>query len=247
MPDAAFSAPILTPPQRLLVVDDEAVQRLMVAGIAERCGLVAEQAATIEQATDLISQTAFDVVVLDLALEHRDGIELLRCIRNSDCDPVVIFISGFDERVRQAAVRVASALGIRVTGALAKPLPLDALRALLTNLPDRPRAAIARVAAAIDARELASAIDANEIVCLYQPKVALADRRIVGVEVAVPMAEPTPWCGPAGPVHSPGRAAWTDRSPVGCHPHGGADSLSQLAPHGPRSDAGGERLAVEPR
>jgi len=181
--DAAFSAPDLTAARRLLVVDDEVVQRLMVAGIAERCGLVAEQAATIEQAAELITQTAFDVVVLDLALEHRDGIELLRCIRDSDCDPVVIFISGFDERVRQAAVRVASALGIRVTGALAKPLPLDTLRALLTNLPDRPRAAIARVVAAIDARELASAIEANEIACLYQPKVALSDRRIVGVEV----------------------------------------------------------------
>src|SRR5262249_37023269 len=158
---------------------DEAVQRLMVAGIAERCGLVAEQAATIEEASGLISQTAFDVIVLDLALEHRDGIELLRCIRDADCDPVVIFVSGFGERVRQAAVRLASALEIRVTGALPKPLPLDALRTLLTSLPDRPRIGAARATAAIDARELASAIEAGEIGCLYQPKVALSDRRIV--------------------------------------------------------------------
>jgi two-component system chemotaxis response regulator CheY len=113
VPDSASAVPDPIAPRRLLVADDEAVQRLMVAGIAERCGLVAEQAATIEQASELIARTPFDVVVLDLALEHRDGIELLRCIRDYGGDPVLIFISGFDERVRQAAVRLAAALGIR--------------------------------------------------------------------------------------------------------------------------------------
>jgi EAL domain-containing protein (putative c-di-GMP-specific phosphodiesterase class I)/ActR/RegA family two-component response regulator len=182
VPDASSSALDLIAAPRLLVVDDEAVQRLVVTGIAERCGLVAEQASTIERATELIFQVGFDVVVLDLALEYRDGIELLRCIRDSGCDPVLIFISGFDERVRQSAVRLAHALGIRVIGALAKPLQLDTLRELLTNLPPRPDETMARTAVEISAQELAEGIEAKEIVCLYQPKVALDDRRIVGVE-----------------------------------------------------------------
>src|SRR5689334_15108913 len=82
----------------------------------------------------------------------------------------------------QSAVRLARALGIRVIGALAKPLQLDTLRGLLTNLPPRPDETMARAAVEISAEELAKGIEAKEIVCLYRPKIALDDRHIVGVE-----------------------------------------------------------------
>ena len=183
MPDIAVSTLATTTTRRLLVVDDEAVQRLMVTSLAEGSGLAVEQAATLEQAARQVVASPFDVVVLDLALHDRDGIELLRTIRKAGRDPALIFISGFDERVRQAAVRLAAALGLRVAGALAKPLPLESLRAMLTNLSAPPPPDAPAESARIDPAELARAIEKNEIVCLYQPKVTLADRRIVGVEV----------------------------------------------------------------
>jgi EAL domain-containing protein (putative c-di-GMP-specific phosphodiesterase class I)/ActR/RegA family two-component response regulator len=168
--------------QRLLVVDDEAVQRLIVARAAEMLGFVADTAGTLAEATRRVSDFAYDVVVLDLALSDHDGIELLRTLRQAGADPVLIFVSGFDERVRQAAARLAGALGLRVAGTLGKPLMLDQLMTLLRNLPERMRVKRATNPDEIDPGDLADAIERDEIHCLFQPKVTLSDGRMVGVE-----------------------------------------------------------------
>ena len=90
----------------------------------------------------------YDVIVLDLSLGGREGISLLRLIAANPGDPVVIFITRLDDRVRAASIRFATALGLRVAGALAKPVGLAALRALLDNPPppraDQPRHAAFR-------------------------------------------------------------------------------------------------------
>jgi EAL domain-containing protein (putative c-di-GMP-specific phosphodiesterase class I)/ActR/RegA family two-component response regulator len=168
--------------RRLLVVDDEAVQRLIVARAAEALGFVADAAATLGEAVRLVTDSAYDVVVLDLALSDRDGIELLRTLRHTGADPVLIFVSGFDERVRQAAARLAGAQGLRVAGTLGKPLMLDQLLLLLRSLPERMRVQRASSPDEIDPGELAGAIARDEIHCLFQPKVALSDGRFLGVE-----------------------------------------------------------------
>ena len=170
-------------PPRLLVVDDEAVQRLIVARAAETLGLAADGAATLAEAVERVQAVAYDVVVLDLGLREHDGIEFLRSLREARSDAALVFVSGFDERVRQSAARLAAALGLRVAGTLGKPLLVDRLVALLRELPEQASAARAEEAAEIDPAVLASAIDNDEIVCLFQPKVTLRDRRLIGVEV----------------------------------------------------------------
>ncbi len=168
---------------RLLVVDDEAVQRLIVTRTAATLGIAGDGAATLAEAVERVQAVDYDVVVLDLALHDHDGIELLRSLREAGSEAVLIFVSGFDERVRQAAARLAAALGLRVAGTLGKPLLVDHLVALLRALPERARAKRAEEEAEIDPSMLAAAIDTDEIVCLFQPKVSLQERRLVGVEV----------------------------------------------------------------
>jgi EAL domain-containing protein (putative c-di-GMP-specific phosphodiesterase class I) len=70
-----------------------------------------------------------------------------------------------------------------VAGALGKPLPIDTLRALLSAIPDTPLVVAESVPLDIARAELESAIEGGEILCLYQPKVRLADRRTVGMEM----------------------------------------------------------------
>jgi len=176
---------------RLLVVDDEAVQRLIVSRAAETLDIAADGAATLAEAVERVQAIAYDVVVLDLGLREHDGIELLRSLRQAGSDAVLIFVSGFDERVRQAAARLAVALGLRVAGTLGKPLLVDRLVALLRALPERARAKTPEETAEIDPAVLAAAIDNDEIVCLFQPKVTLLDRRLVGVEVLTRWRSPT--------------------------------------------------------
>jgi len=135
---------------RLLVVDDEAVPRLIVARAAATLGIAADGAASLAEAVARIEAVAYDVVVLDLGLRDHDGIELLRCLRQAGSDAVLVFVSGFDERVRQAAARLAAALGLRVAGTLGKPLLVDRLVALLRALPERTHAGNAEDGAEID-------------------------------------------------------------------------------------------------
>ena len=79
--------------RRVLVVDDERVQRLIVGGIAARAGFAVDDAESVQQARGLIADQQFNVVVLDLSLREGDGIELLRVLYESGSDPVLIFMS----------------------------------------------------------------------------------------------------------------------------------------------------------
>ena len=69
-----------------------------------------------------MSAYRYDAVVLDLSLGESDGIALLQALRDSLSDPVLILISGLDERVRSASARLARALDLRVAGAIQKPV-----------------------------------------------------------------------------------------------------------------------------
>ncbi len=177
--------PLPARPLRLLVVDDETVQRLLVTRAAASLGLAADSAATLEEAEARLQADIFDVVVLNLSLRENDGIEMLRTIARGGMDPVLVFVSGFDQRVREAAARLAAALGLRVAGTLGKPLPLGELLALLRAIPPRRVRPPQVPRAPIDPADLAAAIPGSEITCRYQPKVALGSRRIIGVEALV--------------------------------------------------------------
>ena len=115
--------------RRLLVVDDEPVQCLIVTEAMAALGFAADSATSLEEATGRIAQHAYDVIVLDLSLGGREGLSLLRLIATNPGDPVVILMSRLDESVRAASARFAVALGLRVAGALAKPVGPSALRA----------------------------------------------------------------------------------------------------------------------
>ena len=120
--------------------------------------------------------------MLDLSLREHDGIEVLREIARLERDPVLILMSGFDERVREAAARLAIALGLRVAGTLGKPLALDQLMACIADVPRTVPRANRQFRATLTPGMLDAALDAGEIICLYQPKIRLADRRVIGFE-----------------------------------------------------------------
>lgn len=169
--------------RRLLVVDDEAIQRLLVTRAAATLGILADGAASLEEAISLIHVARYDAVVLDLGLRDHDGVELLRHLRQAESEAILVFISAFDERVRQAAARLAGALGLRVAGTLGKPLDLQRLISLLSLLPEHVGPYCSLAPPEIDPALLECAIDSPEISLVFQPKVNLATRRICGMEV----------------------------------------------------------------
>jgi EAL domain-containing protein (putative c-di-GMP-specific phosphodiesterase class I)/ActR/RegA family two-component response regulator len=174
--------PLSTPSKRLLVVDDERIQRMIIMRAVAPLGYAVDAAATLHDAAAHLAEHLYDAVVLDLSLGETEGISLLRAIRDGGSDPTIIFISRLDERVRTASVRLAAGMGLRIAGTLQKPASPGALRTLLldapTRQPERPEPGQPRPS--VD--ELASAIRAGDILPYFQPKVSLRDRRVVGVE-----------------------------------------------------------------
>lgn len=79
----------------VLVVDDEGANRYSVSKTLQRVGYVVEEAASGEEALDQVDGQEFDVVLTDIRMQGIDGIELLRRIKDSSPDAIVILMTGY--------------------------------------------------------------------------------------------------------------------------------------------------------
>lgn len=169
---------------RLLVVDDDLVQRVLIGKIGAKLGYDTAVASSYEAATALLQRESFDVMALDLSLGERDGVELLRFVADRKLHAMsVVIISGCDDRIMNATRRVANGLGLSLAGCLIKPLDLNRLRNALQVPRQRPViAGSSSPSPAITAERIASGMKRGEFSVEFQPKVELASGRVVGAE-----------------------------------------------------------------
>jgi len=169
---------------RLLVIDDDLVQRSVIGKIAAKAGYEVVTASTFDVAAALLQRDVFDAMTLDLSLGEHDGVELLRLV--AECglhDMPIVVISGCDERILNSTGRVAEGLGLYLVSSLTKPLNLDSLKTALCQPPRAPRAAGGPAAMPDISRELIlTGLERQEFSVEFQPKVELATGRVVGAE-----------------------------------------------------------------
>src|SRR5689334_5234688 len=79
----------------VLIIDDEAGIRESLQTLLELEGFDVESAETGEQGMTRIGERPFDLVLLDLALPDRNGMELLSDIRAHDLQLPVIMITAY--------------------------------------------------------------------------------------------------------------------------------------------------------
>ena len=169
---------------RLLVVDDDLVQRTVIGTIGAKLGYDVVIASTFEIASMLLRTEKFDIMTLDLSLGEHDGIELLRLTAdlNLNAMPIVI-ISGCDERILNSTRRVAQSLDLSVTSCLTKPLNLEIIReALLKPALNQLIATGEATIPLIDRARIVTALVQSEFFVEFQPKVCLHNGRIFGAE-----------------------------------------------------------------
>jgi two-component system chemotaxis response regulator CheY len=118
---------------KLLIVDDDAVQRMLIAAAAKQAGHAVTLAASCAEAIQQIRTTPFDCATLDLMLEDGDGIEVLKAMADAKFTGSVIVVSGMNAARRIAARSYARSLGIEFQS-LPKPVDVAALRVCLANL-----------------------------------------------------------------------------------------------------------------
>ncbi|MGE0255347.1 MAG: EAL domain-containing protein [Alphaproteobacteria bacterium] len=180
--------------RRFLVVDDEAFMRGMIVRILARIGC--SEVATAESGADALSVMAGpdgppDVVLCDLNMPGMDGVEFLRHLAALPFIGAIVLISGEDRRVLRTAQDLAEIHALNVLGAIGKPVTPAALSAVLARHDiSVPRPALRPEGAMATAAEVATALDTDQLVPYFQPKVALATRRLVGVETLVRWSHP---------------------------------------------------------
>ena len=120
-------------PLRLLIVDDDAAQRTLVALAAKRAGHAVTLVQSCAEAIRQVESARFDCVTLDLLLEDGDGLDVLKAMADAKFGGSLIVVSGMDAARRIAARSFARSLGIELQS-LPKPVDLAALRICLANL-----------------------------------------------------------------------------------------------------------------
>jgi EAL domain-containing protein (putative c-di-GMP-specific phosphodiesterase class I)/FixJ family two-component response regulator len=178
---------------KILVLDDEPFMLKLLARMLTNIGYTSVSTCDNGRAAleliDIQSEP-HNLILLDLNMPEMDGLEFVRHLVERNYTGSLILISGEDERMQQAAEKLAQAHQITVLGHLHKPASPEGLAELIGKwMPpqqDGHRAAMKVYGVA----EVRAAIANGEMVNYYQPKVAVSGRRVVGVETLVRWLHP---------------------------------------------------------
>jgi len=121
----------------ILVVEDEEGVRLVVQVALERAGYRVTTAANGQEASRLLAAGEFALVLTDVLMPDKDGIEVINELRQQHPDLPIIAMSGGGRLPRDGYLTVALRLGAHAI--LQKPFTIDELVAVVGRLlPEKP-------------------------------------------------------------------------------------------------------------
>ncbi len=137
------------PSARILIVEDEADQRELVARILEGRGCTVRQSGSAEEAAELLEGEDFDLVLSDWKLPGEHGIWLLGMVRERRPDTAFVLATAYGsishavEAVRQGAVD--RYLRLLRAGGSDYPMHLLARAGVDLSKPDTVRAVVSHL------------------------------------------------------------------------------------------------------
>jgi CheY-like chemotaxis protein len=118
-------------PTILLIEDDEPI-RTMLRGMLEHFGHTVIEARGGTEGLALFPHAHVDLVITDIVMPEKDGLEVLRELRSMHPSVKIIAISGAERN--RAAVYLHTAKLMGAVTVLAKPFTVDELRAAVDEL-----------------------------------------------------------------------------------------------------------------
>jgi two-component system response regulator PilR (NtrC family) len=120
--------------EKILVVDDERGLREVLSIMLKRAGYVVTEASDGEEAIGHISKEIFDLVITDLRMPKADGMAVLKAVKSSSPETVVLVITAF--------ATADSAVDAMKQGAydyLTKPFQVDEVQLIIRNALEKRR------------------------------------------------------------------------------------------------------------
>jgi len=132
------------PPKHVLVIDDDEFICGAIAAQLRSLGAVKVETALGGTCAVSLLQDAspFDLIVTDLAMPRIGGLQLTNIIAARQSAAAVVYISATGSAPLAEATALGISRGLRVLGALSKPLRIDDLKRLLADLPAEPVAEV---------------------------------------------------------------------------------------------------------
>jgi two-component system, NarL family, nitrate/nitrite response regulator NarL len=126
-------------PLRIVIAEDDPRLAELVESILDQDGrfLIVGRAADGDEAIRLCGEHAPDIVLMDIGMPGRDGIDATRAIHAHDAEQHVVIYTGSDEYDDVARADAAGAAGFLHKDALTSPHLAEALHVLHMNYVNR--------------------------------------------------------------------------------------------------------------
>jgi EAL domain-containing protein (putative c-di-GMP-specific phosphodiesterase class I)/ActR/RegA family two-component response regulator len=183
----------------MLLVDDDVFATKVMAAQLRKLGF--ENTKSINDpllALEFLRSNKDEIkaIVCDLQMPALDGIEFIREVSLEKFVGALLLVSGEDPRVLRSAQRLVDAMGLKLLGAIQKPVELEALAKIMANAVVLKHAG--QHAPQFSVENIQAGLEAREFVNFYQPKVDVKTGEVIGVEALIR------WQHPQFGVISPG-------------------------------------------
>lgn len=184
----------------IMVVEDHGYQRKAL--LHQICSLGYQNVLEASDGTEALAlsqQHAVDILFCDLRMPGMDGMALLRSLSLRGFRGGIILSSALEDDVVDAVLRMSAAYGLQVLGRIEKPSTRQQLQRLIDAWSPRQVLVKQQDDHQIGLDELRRALDQDQLLPWYQPKVSFASGEWVGMEALAR------WQHPEYGLISPGR------------------------------------------